>query len=285
MEHGNLGHDPNGLVAKWGSSASEAFDPELRVALSEFVRRRVGESLRLEGLDAKIEPDRVAAAVASHFASVLGPERLPFFESRLRQLANEVLVDEEPGEVTRLLWVYNKDDPESEQRLYEALQCELRVRVSKILHRSSFTGLRYKIDQGDLVQELYLKLKSSGIPRLPENRRQFFALVDRATESILLDILKGAAAQKRPDSRLKQPVLDHFVDRRPAQDQLKMLLEAEEMLRLRENLKMLDVQQQEIFRLKSQGLPLTEIAEIVGVSISTVKRDLNLTIEFLRRNQ
>jgi RNA polymerase sigma factor (sigma-70 family) len=145
--------------------------------------------------------------------------------------------------------------------------------------------LHHKIDQDDLVSDLYLKLARTNIPRLPENRRQFFGLVDKAILGILLDMQKALARRPRT---AKNELLDVHPDQRTAQDQLGVLLESEEAerevamrLELERLLAKLPEVQQEVFKLRRNGVEIAEIVEITGVSRATIGRYIRDTKTYL----
>ena len=275
------------LIADFATRGDAPVSQELRVLLTEAVRRKIGEVLHTRGIESVIDPEDIASHLARALGSSLSPSKLEVLRRSLFTITREELADDEPHDVTRLLWMWDPkgNDRELEQQLFSAIEIELRRRVNGILRRSTFTGLRHKISQAELVSDLYLKLKKAGISFLPANRRQFYGLVDVAITNILRDLQKEAGAKMRPQSRLKEPLLDNHLDEGPNQDQLKMLLDAEEMLKLEENIQALDPQEQEIFRLRRNGMSVEEVAETIGCSVSTVKRDTAAAIEFLAKAQ
>ena len=58
--------DPTALIEKWATEGSDELGPDLRSALQELVRRRIGDVLLEVGLWAPIEVERVASEVVGH---------------------------------------------------------------------------------------------------------------------------------------------------------------------------------------------------------------------------
>lgn len=277
-------------IAEWKKSGATESSVELKAALSEVVRRRIGELWRRDGPLAAIDPDSLTAELAQAQGSDLDPTRKRTVHSILESITKAILVEVEPKEVTRLLWIWDRDDPSAqnvEQQLFSAIYEHLSERLRRIVGMQRFVGLRHKVEQEDLISELYMKLARSKIPRLPENRWRFYALADKAVLHILQDMQKAAA--RRPQLQ-QDELLDFHADGGPGQDQLEVLLDAEaaerelaKRIALEAALERLPPKQREAFQLRRNGVKIEDIAERLGVSRATVGRYIRQTIAFLAK--
>ena len=277
------------LIEKWGLSGETKIDPALREILEDLVRRGIGAYLHEQELWAEIDPEKLSTALSERWAGKLNNGARIVLRQAFHDIATEVLVDETPKEITRWLWIWNQDDKGTdkavEQQLFEAIDTALRQKINKILRMQRFAGLSYKIDEGDLVSDLYLKLSKSRIPRLPENSRQFYGLVDKVIQNILKDMQRAAKA--RPEIPADE-IVEMHADKRTGQNQLQVLINAEsaearlaKRLRVDELLKQLPERQQEIFRLRRSGVSVEEIVKMTGWSKATVIREQQKTLAYL----
>jgi RNA polymerase sigma factor (sigma-70 family) len=282
------------LLEEWGSSNAGTFSDVLQKALLGAARLQIGEVLQDEGIDAGVNSERISRELALHFGSILPPVRVEAFHRQLQLLVDQVL-DEDPKEVTRLLWMWSGDPGEKgqdvEQQLFAAIKMELRMRLNRILRTEQFRRMQYKVSQGDLVSELYLKLKKSGLLQPPENRRQFFGLVDLAVKSVLVDMQRASHRLRRIPSNAQEPLDDIHLDQARPPNQLEILLDAEDgelqvkkRLALEEAIELLPERQKQVFRLRRNGVSIKEAAELLAISPATIKRDWETACEFLRQS-
>ena len=127
-----------------------------------------------------------------------------------------------------------------------------------------------------LVHEAYLRLTDQG-PFATENRAHFVAIAARLMRQILVDYARSRGAAKRGadlnvdfDSGLILPQKSHA-----------MLMALDEALK---ELESVDEQQCRIVELKYfGGLTNEEVAELLGISVSTTKREWNVAKAWLSR--
>lgn len=276
------------VIATWKSSGAGEISNELREVLADLVRRQVGFLLRRDGPLAAIDPDALVAELTERWSANLDDARKQALSQNFASIAATVWVENEPKEVTRWLWMWDRSAPnakEVEEQLFTAIQDHLRKRLRGILHLQRFANLRHKVDQDDLVSELYMKLAKTKIPRLSENQRQFFGLADKAIVGILLDMQKAAARRPRT---AKGELFDVHPDVRTGQDQLKVLLNSEnaeeeldKRVELEKRLAKLPRNQQEAFRLRRNGVSIAKIVEITGISRAQIGRYISQTKAYL----
>lgn len=118
-----------------------------------------------------------------------------------------------------------------------------------------------------LVNEAYLRLADQTNPTW-QNRAHFFAVAGRAMRQILVDYAKKYRSQKRGGGAAKLE-LDEVALVSPAQS--KEIIDLHEAL---EKLAALDERKAEVVELKYfGGLTYDEIAEVLKISLITVRRD------------
>lgn len=118
-----------------------------------------------------------------------------------------------------------------------------------------------------LVHEAYLRLTESGNGRW-NDRSHFFALASRAMRFVLVDHARARSAEKRGGG-VREVSLDEGV--LPPEDRSEDLLAIDEALtRLEQH----DARLGQLVQLRFfGGLSYEEVAEAVGLSVPTVKRD------------
>jgi hypothetical protein len=216
-------------LSQWLNSPEVVVDVEVQGALRDLVRRSVGEFLQSQGLWSPIEPHVVAEDLIARWGVGITNGKLAALRAAFEEATSSALTEEDPKEVTRWLWIWGQSwergELEIEEGFFRAIDYELRRLINRVLRMQKFAGVRHKLDQGDLVSELYLKLARSNIPRLPENSAQFYGFVDVAVQRIVLDMLKAAA--RRP--KTEHPAFFDHPDPRTGQNQLQVLLNAESL--------------------------------------------------------
>jgi RNA polymerase sigma factor (TIGR02999 family) len=177
------------------------------------------------------------------------------------------------SEVTELLEEWRRGEPDALARLMPVVIEELR-HLAGVHFRGEPSG--HTLQPTAVVNELYLKLVEQ--KRVPQNRVHFFAMAARLIRRILVDHARRRGTQKRggdvPRVALEDAILR--VEER-ASELVALDLALEELAEL-------DPEQAKIFELRAfTGLTLEEIAELLGISRTTVNRKLKTAKVWLRR--
>jgi RNA polymerase sigma-70 factor, ECF subfamily len=151
---------------------------------------------------------------------------------------------------------------------------ELR-RLASFYLRSERPG--HTLQTTALVHEAYLRLAGQRQARW-ENRSQFFAIAAQQMRRILVDHARGHGAPKRGGATVKVSLDDAVVfSREPSPD----VLAVDESLT---KLFALDPEQARITELRFfGGLTIEETAEVIGISVATVKREWTMAKAWLTR--
>lgn len=175
--------------------------------------------------------------------------------------------------VSLLLAKWRSGDEEALQALIPLVYKDLRVLAHRYLRneRSSHT-----MQSTDLVHEAYLRMTSQN-PIGAQNRTHFIAIAARLMRQILVDYARSHRAAKRGaalrvtlNSAIAPPVAR-------ASDLVALDDALLELARM-------DEQQSRIVELRFfGGLTNEEAAEVLGVSLSTVRRDWNVAKAWLTR--
>jgi len=178
-----------------------------------------------------------------------------------------------PGEITQLLVKAKNGDRKAESELVPLVYDELR-RLARRYMRHERPD--HTLQATALVHEAYLKLIDQR--ESWQNRAHFFGVAAQVMRRFLVDHARAKLAQKRGGSR-EEISLDAALAFSPAQsDQFLALDEA------LERLSRLDPRQGRIVELKFfGGLTDEEVAEVLAISIRTVKRDWSVARAWLFR--
>jgi len=169
-----------------------------------------------------------------------------------------------PGEITRLLSGMRRGDRDAESRLMKLVYRELRSRAGRCMR-----GERpdHTLQPTALVNEAYLRLTHKD--RIDwKSRAHFYAVACAEMRRILVDHARHRAAAKRGGPVHKIPLEDAaaYCTSRP-----------EELLALDDALQQLAEWAPRAARVVEMlffgGLTEAEIAEVLGISVRTVKRD------------
>lgn len=176
------------------------------------------------------------------------------------------------AQVTELLLEWSKGNPAVQERLFGAVYSELhRLASRRMLWESDGRSLQTT----DLVHEAYLRLINQS--RVDwESRGHFFAIAARLMRRILVDHARARKAGKRPNAGLKVALSDlpAGVDGRTVE-----FLALDEAL---DRLEALDQRQARIVEMRFiAGLSEKEIADALGLSVRTVKRDWRIARAWL----
>jgi RNA polymerase sigma factor (TIGR02999 family) len=168
-------------------------------------------------------------------------------------------------QLTTLLACARAGDKDAAGAAYGVLYDELRrLARAKLRPHQSMTML----DTTSLVHESYLRLV--GAQALPvEDRHHFFAYAARVMRSVIVDFARARAAERR-GGEAEHLVLDTVLSAQVAAPET-------DVLRIHEALGVLEQADERLARIVEMryfgGLSEAEIAEMLGVSERTVRRD------------
>ena len=175
--------------------------------------------------------------------------------------------------VTELLGRWRAGDPAALEALVPLVYKELREIARHHLQRER-PG--HTLQSAALVHEAYLRLLNQR-PFDTENRAHFLAVASRLMRQILVDHARSHAAAKRGADVTIQLDVSQALPQVRSTD----LVALDDALN---DLAALDEQQGRIVELRFfGGLATEEIADVLGISASTVKRDWNVAKAWLTR--
>jgi len=175
--------------------------------------------------------------------------------------------------VSELLVRWKAGDQEALEALVPMVYKELRDIARHQLQRER-PG--HTLQSAALVNEAYLRLLDQR-PFDTENRAHFLAVASRLMRQILVDYARTHGAVKRGADRRVELDASLILPQEKATD----VVALDDAL---QGLAKLDEQQCQIVELKFfGGLSTEEIAEVLGISASTVKRDWNVAKAWLTR--
>lgn len=180
----------------------------------------------------------------------------------------------EQGKITQLLGRFRQGDRQAEGELLPAVYGELRRLAQNSLKRERHN---HTLSPSALVHEAYLRLAGSEQPDW-QDRVHFFAVAARVMRQVLVDYARRRQAYKRGASFEKINVDKElaFAEGKSAE-----LLALDEVL---DRLEKQDERQSRIVEMKFfAGLTFEEIADILGVSSRTVKREWTMARAWLHR--
>jgi RNA polymerase sigma factor (TIGR02999 family) len=177
------------------------------------------------------------------------------------------------GEITKLL---QQGDSQSLEKLLPIVYDELRS-LAAALFRGEFR-VNHTLQPTALVHEAYLKLIGDADKISWQNRAHFFGIAARSMRQILVTHAIAHRAGKRGGGQTVL-ALDDAVSFFQTQD-----VEIISLNEALEKLERLDKRQTEIVELKFfGGLTNEETAEVLGISVSTVKREWEMARSWLYR--
>jgi len=169
------------------------------------------------------------------------------------------------SDVTKLLQDWSQGDPSALERLIPLVFEDLRQIASRMFRRES-DG--HTLQPTALVNEMYLRLMGQRKIHWA-NREQFFGVAALLMRRILVDYAKGRHAVKRGSGAVKLP-LDEALGLAAVQENINFEDLDEALSRLAE----IDPRQSRIVEMRFfTGLSHEEIAEVLGLSVTTVKRE------------
>lgn len=167
-------------------------------------------------------------------------------------------------EITEILVEWSHGDPRAMERLFPIVYEELRQQAKHYLRRER---VNHTLQPTALVHEAYMRLAGARGTAI-ENRIHFFGIASRIMRQILVDHARQHNAEKRGGAahRFSIQTLDILPDQ-----------SAGDMLELNEALQRLEQIDQRKCKVVEMrffgGLSEHEIAEFLGVSEKTVRRD------------
>lgn len=168
------------------------------------------------------------------------------------------------GEVTRLLVAVRSGQPDALDRLVPLVYDELRALARRQLRRES-DG--HTLHPTALVHEAYVKLNAGGAVAAAD-RAHFLAIASRAMRQVLVDHARRRNTAKRGEG-WDRTTLSGVAELVPAGDRT-----PQQLLALDHALESLDPRQRQVVECRFfGGMEEQEIADALGLSVRTVRRD------------
>jgi RNA polymerase sigma factor (TIGR02999 family) len=181
-------------------------------------------------------------------------------------------------DVTQLLIGWNRGDAAARDELMTLVHHELRRVARAYLHRERPD---HTLQPTALVHEAYLRLIDQSQVNW-QNRSHFFGIAARLMRQILVNHAEAHNAAKRGGSqnRLTLSAAERGIDAAGKEDEVVDLVDLHEALK---SLEQLDSEQSRIVELRFfAGLTFEEIAEVLDISVSAVKREWTTARAWLR---
>jgi RNA polymerase sigma factor (TIGR02999 family) len=179
-----------------------------------------------------------------------------------------------PASITKILQDWSEGNPSALERLIPLVFEDLRQMAGRLFQRES-DG--HTLQPTALVNEVYLRLMGQRKINW-QNREQFLGVAGLLMRRILVDYAKGRQTVKRGSGAPKVP-LDETIAV-PEMRDLDVVALDEALSRLAE----VDPRQGRIVEMRFfMGLSHEEIAEVLEVSVTTVKRDWKMARLWLYR--
>jgi RNA polymerase sigma factor (TIGR02999 family) len=175
--------------------------------------------------------------------------------------------------VTRLLHRWCEGDSEALDELTPLLYDELRRLASGQLWRER---RNHTLQATEVVHEAFVRLVGSDVPW--QDRAHFLAVATRTMRRLLVDHARGRAREKRGGDLARVTLQPHDAVIEPPGEEILTLDHALSALADRDERAAAVVELHHF-----GGLTHDEVAEVLKVSASTVKRDLRVARAWLRR--
>lgn len=174
------------------------------------------------------------------------------------------MADAPPNQVTQLLVRWQEGDPRALEELLPLVYGELHRIAYRHLHNER---AGHTLQSTALVHEAYCRLVEQDLPAW-QNRAHFYAVAAQIMRQILVDHARRQRAAKR-GGQAQRLSLEVAEDQAPPVDA--DLVALDDALN---SLAALDAQQGRVVELRFfGGLSIEETSAVLGISVSTVKRD------------
>lgn len=178
----------------------------------------------------------------------------------------------DPIPLTSWLRAAAKGDAQAGNRAYSLVYDELRVLAARQLHQG---GAHATLTPTALVNEAFLKLAGGSLEAL-NDRRHFFNLAARAMRQTVIDYARERLAQKRGGNLVRTQLDDEMAD--DTWDATQTLAAEQAFARLeRQDAELAEILSWRVFA----GLTAQQIAELRGVTMRTVNRNLALARKYM----
>jgi RNA polymerase sigma factor (TIGR02999 family) len=175
-------------------------------------------------------------------------------------------------DVTRLLHAWSGGDSAAAERLTELVYAQVRAIAGK--HLRQFGG-KLTLQPTELAHELFIRLIDAETNW--HDRRHFYGVVSVAMRRILVDTARARGSERRGGGEV-HVTLSAAEDAPQEEGEAFALDEALEALRT------LDARKCEVVELNYLlGLKREEIAEVIGISVPTVDRELRFARAWLKQ--
>lgn len=172
--------------------------------------------------------------------------------------------DNQPVEITKILYEWNDGNAEAGERLLPFVYQELKRQAKFLMSRERSD---HTLQPTALVHEAFLKLTELNEIKW-QNRKHFFSFVSQIMRQILVDYARSHAAEKRGNNVIHFSVDDLQI---PSEERAAAVLRLDEALN---ELAKLDERQAKIVEMRYfGGMKADEIAEALDISERTVGRE------------
>ena len=175
--------------------------------------------------------------------------------------------------ITELLQAWNAGDSRALDELIPLVDQELK-KIARAYMRREKQG--HTLQTTALVVEAFIRLVQ-GEPINWQNRHQFYAIVAKRMRQVLIDYARQKSASRRGHGAEHVNIDDVFITSEQSEE---LLLLHEALERLAE----LDERKAKIVEFRYfGGFTFKDVAEMLGVSLSTVEREWGFARAWLRR--
>lgn len=180
-------------------------------------------------------------------------------------------------DVTRLLHAWSGGDPAAAERLTELVYAQVCAIAGK--HLRQFGG-RMTLQPTELAHELFLRLIGADVAW--QDRRHFYGVVSVAMRRILVDTARTRGSDRRGGGELH--VTLSAAENAASDSASAASSDAFALDEALDALRQLDARKCEVVELTYLlGLKREEIAEVVGVSVPTIDRELRFARAWLKQ--
>lgn len=180
----------------------------------------------------------------------------------------------QPIELTQLLRAWSKGEDAAEQAVIPLIYPELERRAKVALRRSVYQG--GTIQTHGLVHEAFLKLSDSGFDIT--DQLHFYATSSTILRNILIDYFRSKHSVKRGGNAKHVTLSD--ADNQYTANNVEQLLELDDLLDMLKHVYPRKARWCEMHYFG--GLTIAELADLEGVSMATVNKDLRFARAWMR---